>query len=77
MRHAGPGVRARVLIRETETALEVEVVDDGAGAARNTDDGDGIKGMRERAIALGGDFAASGRPGGGFRVWASLPLSSP
>lgn len=76
VRHAGPDVHAAVRTRATETALEVEVVDDGAGAARSPADGDGITGMRERAIALGGEFAAGGRPGGGFRVWASLPWSA-
>jgi signal transduction histidine kinase len=31
--------------------------------------------MRERALALGGDFAAGRRDDGGFRVRASLPLA--
>ncbi len=35
--------------------------------------GQGIRGMRERLLALGGLFAAGPRPGGGFRVDASLP----
>lgn len=77
VRHAGPGVHATVRTRATETALELEVVDDGTGAAGNIDDGDGVKGMRERAMALGGEFVAGSRPGGGFRVWASLPWSAP
>jgi signal transduction histidine kinase len=29
--------------------------------------------MRERASALGGELEAGPRPGGGFRVTASLP----
>jgi len=33
----------------------------------------GIRGMRERLLALGGRLAASPRAGGGFRVDASLP----
>ena len=77
VRHAGPAVHARVRVRETKNALEVEVVDDGTSAAGSTDDGDGVTGMRERAIALGGEFSAGSRPGGGFRVWASLPWSAP
>ncbi len=36
--------------------------------------GNGIRGMRERAEALGGQLAAENRPGGGFRVEAMLPL---
>jgi signal transduction histidine kinase len=35
--------------------------------------GQGIRGMRERLLALGGRFAAGPRPGGGFRVDAFLP----
>lgn len=77
VRHTGPAAHARVRIRETETGVEVEVVDDGAGAAGGTVDGDGVNGMRERASALGGEFVAGSRPGGGFRVWASLPWTAP
>jgi signal transduction histidine kinase len=70
--------------------LILEVVDDGGGAAapgpwqvggeqRLAADRDGsarhgIAGMRERAEALGGAFHAGPQPGGGFRVWARLPL---
>src|SRR6185503_11858457 len=36
--------------------------------------GAGITGMRERATALGGTFSAGPKPGGGFRVQATLPL---
>ena len=35
--------------------------------------GQGIRGMRERLLALGGLFTAGPRPGGGFLVHASLP----
>lgn len=38
--------------------------------------GHGIAGMRERVLALGGDFEAGARAGGGFRVHARLPLST-
>jgi signal transduction histidine kinase len=37
----------------------------------------GIRGMRERLLALGGRLAASPCPGGGFRVDASLPYQPP
>jgi signal transduction histidine kinase len=39
--------------------------------------GQGIVGMRERARALGGSLEAGPRPGGGFRVRATLPAGAP
>jgi signal transduction histidine kinase len=33
----------------------------------------GIAGMRERVLALGGQFAAAPRPGQAFRVTAAVP----
>ncbi|MFA1539864.1 sensor histidine kinase [Actinomadura monticuli] len=76
-RHAGPGpVTARVAIAYGEHEIEVRVEDDGRGAPLLDDrpGGSGIRGMRERAAALGGTFDAGPRPGGGFRVRAALPL---
>jgi signal transduction histidine kinase len=48
------------------------VLDDGRGATV-VREGGGMAGMRERAAALGGSFHAGRAPGGGFRVFASLP----
>ena len=45
----------------------------GPGADQLTGGGQGIRGMRERLLALGGVFTAGPRPGGGFLVDASLP----
>jgi signal transduction histidine kinase len=44
------------------------------GSDRQRRSGSGIRGMRERAAALGGRLTAGARPGGGFRVEARLPL---
>jgi signal transduction histidine kinase len=60
-------------------ALVVEVADDGAGAGAAPNGsgngaGQGIVGMRERVLALGGTLEAGPRPEGGFRVRASLPV---
>jgi signal transduction histidine kinase len=76
-RHAGPGAAARVRLAHRNGAVEIEVRDDGRGAERAPRPGGGLTGMRERAAALGGDFEAGGAPGGGFRVWASLPAGAP
>ena len=72
VRHAGPGAHAHVRAVTGAGGIEVEVVDDGAGS-RDGVEGDGLNGMRERVTALGGEFSAGNRPGGGFRIWASLP----
>ena len=73
VRHAGPSASARVRVAATNGAVEIDVSDDGQGAAPGTPDGNGLTGMRERATALGGSFDAGGTPGGGFRVRALLP----
>jgi signal transduction histidine kinase len=83
-RHAGPA-SATVLVRYGPEDLTVQVDDDGRGpgapgggsgptgtAAGN---GNGIRGMRERVAALGGELITGPRPGGGFRVQARLPLN--
>jgi signal transduction histidine kinase len=54
-----------------DEAVDIEVLDDGVGGAAGT--GNGILGMRERAVALGGSVEAGPRRGGGFRVRAHLP----
>jgi signal transduction histidine kinase len=76
-RHAGPGpVTAWIRIAYGEHDVAVQVDDDGKGAVLLADDsgGSGLPGMRERTAALGGDFSAGPRPGGGFRVRARLPI---
>jgi signal transduction histidine kinase len=77
-RHAGPA-SATVLVRYGPADLTVQVDDDGrgpgpAGNGSGAGPGNGIRGMRERVQALGGELTTGPRPGGGFRVRATLPL---
>ena len=72
-RHAGAGATARVRVARHDGVVEIEVRDDGVGASALTPGG-GLIGMRERAAAVGERLEAGGAPGGGFRVWASLPV---
>jgi signal transduction histidine kinase len=73
-RHAGPHARAQVRLARHDGVVEVEVRDDGRGAPAALRAGGGLTGMRERATSLGGEFEAGSTRGGGFRVWASLPV---
>jgi signal transduction histidine kinase len=70
-KHAGP-VGVRLTLRRRGPALTVVVENDGP-AVPPTDGGHGLTGMRERVVALGGDFTAGPRPLGGFRVSCRLP----
>jgi signal transduction histidine kinase len=76
-RHAGEA-EATVHIEYGDRTLIVQVDDDGRGDPSNAlaGGGKGIAGMRERAVALGGDLEAGSRPEGGFRVRARLPVGA-
>ena len=76
LRHAG---EAEVELRLTyrDQVVLIDVADNGRGSAEpDTGAGHGIAGMRERALARGGSLDAGPKPGGGFRVRASLPIPS-
>ncbi|GAA0364223.1 sensor histidine kinase [Actinoallomurus spadix] len=75
LRHAGPVVTARVSLTYAAGELRIEVADDGAGPPGNGRPGNGLTGMRERAEAVGGSFAAGRGGAGGFTVSARLPVS--
>jgi signal transduction histidine kinase len=76
MRHAGERAHATVTVSHGDHAVDIDVVDDGLGAAAvsGTNGGHGITGMRERAATVGGTVTAGANPGGGFRVRAHLPF---
>ncbi len=77
LKHAG---RARAVVRVVygPDAVDVEVRDDGAGAATGNGDGGGhgLIGIRERVALVGGDLDAGPVPGGGFAVRARLPYEA-
>lgn len=76
LRHAGP-TAARVRIARNEDAVTIEVDNDqapGRTPLAQTGSGNGLRGMRERASAVGGSLEAGPRADGGWRVAASLPV---
>jgi len=72
VKHAGRAA-ATVRVRYGKDELTVQVADDGNGPAPSGTGGNGIRGMRERVVAAGGQLEAGPRPGGGFQVTARLP----
>jgi signal transduction histidine kinase len=76
LKHAGPA-HAEVVLRYEPRSLDVEVRDDGRGAAARNGDcsGHGLIGMRERVALYGGALETGPRAGGGFEVRARLPLA--
>ena len=77
LRHA----RARTVqldLRYEPERVVIRILDDGTAASpgqagTNGQDGHGISGMRERALALSGQFTAGPHPDGGFQVRCALP----
>jgi signal transduction histidine kinase len=74
-RHARAST-ARVRVRRDGEAVTIEVVDDGAGTNGSNGGGNGVRGMRERAVALGGTLEAAPAQDGGWQVRARLPVAS-
>jgi signal transduction histidine kinase len=84
-KHGGPAVMAAVTLRFCEDRLVIKVTDDGRAGSAGDDAraraagdglGHGLIGMRERVEVYGGTVAAGPRPGGGWRVIATLPLAA-
>jgi signal transduction histidine kinase len=77
MRHAAAS-SALVTLHVEADALHIDVTDDGAAEASGAPStgGHGLRGMYERAAALGGDVSAGPAERGGWHVHARLPLTS-
>lgn len=75
LRHANAHA-VTVVARADEDMLTIVVADDGTGHGESSAGaGAGVRGMRERAAALGGTLHAGPRPEGGWRVEATLPVT--
>jgi signal transduction histidine kinase len=77
VKHGGRA-RASVTVRYLPDTLEIEVVDDGRGAAAplisGTGGGHGLIGMHERVALFGGTLQAGPVLTGGYRVFARMPI---
>ena len=79
LKHAGPGSSAMVRVVRVGDHVDLSIVDNG----QHTNDtlvgvsgGNGLIGMRERALVFGGTLEAGPRPTGGWQVRASLPIGA-
>jgi signal transduction histidine kinase len=76
LKHSGGGA-ARVTIRHGAEGLDVEIVDDGAGAPAREPGGHGLIGIRERIELYGGSLESGRRdPAGGWVLRARLPVEA-
>ena len=74
IKHAGPGAQAKVRLAFPPGRLELDITDDGVGPGAQSETGHGLRGMAERAAALGGEMSSGPGDSGGFRVRVSLPV---
>jgi signal transduction histidine kinase len=78
LRHAGPGAMVEVRLNVDDRRADLDVRDDGAGAAApvgapSNGGGNGLIGMRERVAVHGGEFTAGPRAGRGWQITATIP----
>ena len=73
LRHAGPDARAVVRIANAHDHITIDVEDDGTATTCNSDQGNGLSNMAERARSVGGVLDAGPKPSGGFQVHVELP----
>ena len=77
-RHA-KATRVTIRLAQTSTLMTLEVADNGVGCMSGCLDGTkslGLVGMRERALACGGEFSITGRPGRGTTVLMRVPVGA-
>jgi two-component system sensor histidine kinase UhpB len=75
VRHSGC-TRIVVGVTAAPDALVLRVADDGRGIDGDARSGGGIRGMRERALTIGGSLSLGPAAGGGTEVYLRVPLSA-
>ncbi|HEX8102257.1 MAG TPA: PAS domain S-box protein [Solirubrobacteraceae bacterium] len=74
VRHA-QATEAAIEVTDAPGCLRVTVRDDGAGGA-SLEGGSGLRGLRDRVVALGGTLSVTSPPGEGTTICAELPCAS-
>ena len=75
LKHAR-ATQADVIVRYKSNRVELEVRDDGVGAATSDGLGHGLVGIRERVKIYGGEMTAGPAPDGGFVLTARLRVEN-
>jgi len=75
LKHAGQATAEVRMIFDPQL-LTIEVFDTGSGPKGSDSPGHGLVGMRERVAVYGGSLRTGPRPGGGFRVYAKIPVET-
>jgi signal transduction histidine kinase len=75
LKHAHGATGVWIRLRQTGSRLGFEVRDDGPGFKADAIDGRGLRNMRDRIEAIGGELTVESTPGYGTRVRGSVPLS--
>jgi len=79
LKHAGSGSSAVVRVERVGDRVDLSIVDNGHrtnGTLVGVSGGNGLIGMRERALVFGGTLEAGPRPAGGWQVRATLPIGT-
>ena len=79
LRHGGPDADAFATLAWTARGLDLQIDDDGCGAAADPatrGSGQGLRGAAERTALFGGTLETGPRVGAGYRVSAHLPYSA-
>jgi two-component system sensor histidine kinase DesK len=75
IRHSGAR-RCEILVRRVGDVAELELRDDGVGAASAGGEGSGLRGLAERMAEAGGTLEAGPAEDGGFRLVARVPIAT-
>ncbi len=73
VRHAG-ATHVSLILNCDHGDVMLAVRDDGRGLNEGDASSSGIRGMRERALLVGGRFQVANRPGGGVEVRLDVPI---
>jgi two-component system sensor histidine kinase UhpB len=73
LRHAEASNIALELAPHGSGGVRLALTDDGRGADPAAEEGPGLRGMRERALAVGADLSIESAPSGGMRIQMIVP----